>query len=166
MWFPQQFSIFGVSFLFCCFSARITAFWNFFRIISSENFPDQLVVDLMLQTTANVYAILSKNFFSYLQFLTKKYLLNETHCIGNNDEKMCFLHKDNYLILLWLWCIYEETGCILFSYQHLNCLLTQKVKVQQKVNMCKTSRRGQFVSTNKTEEWTKRSELLKGNSSG
>ena len=81
---------------------------------------------VMLQVTPSFYTIYSKNSLFTSANTYEKYTVSKEYCIVRHDDKMCFLPKCRYHILLigHIKELLQKLDAFCFNYQHVDCLYT------------------------------------------
>ena len=115
----------------------------------------------MLQVIPSFYTNCSKNspFFSANTY--EKNTVSKKYRIARHDDKMCFLPKCRYHIILIgnKKELLQKLDAFCFNHQHVDCLYTLfkyrfSGKMLSSVDNCLTIWRGQFILTSKTKERT------------
>ena len=116
---------------------------------------------VMLQVTPSFYTKCSKNNLFISAKTYEKFIVSKYYCIDRHDDKMCFLPICRYHIILIsnIKELLQKLVAFCFNYQHVDCLYTiLKYRFIGKIvvksgQVFDNLRRGQFISTSKTEEW-------------
>ena len=101
----------------------------------------------------------------YSAKIYEKIIVSKEYCIASHDDKMCFLPKCRYHIILIrnIEELLQKLDAFCFKYQYFACLYApfkyrfiDKIVVKRRVDKFLLMCGGQFISTSKTEEWTER----------
>ena len=81
---------------------------------------------VMLQVIPTFYTVYSKNSLFISTNTYEKFILSKEYCIVRHDDKMCFLPKCRYHILLIgnIKELLQKLDAFYFNYQHVDCLYT------------------------------------------
>ena len=82
---------------------------------------------VMLQVIPGFYTNYSKNsLFVSEKFCYEKFIVSKEYCIAGHDDKMCFLPKCRYHIILIgnIKELLQKLDAFCFNYQHVDCLYT------------------------------------------
>ena len=81
---------------------------------------------VMLQVIPSFYTIYSKNSLFNSANTYEKHIVSKEYCIVRHDDKMCFLPKCRYHILLIgkIKELLQKLDAFCFNYQHVDCLYT------------------------------------------
>ena len=81
---------------------------------------------VMVQVIPSFYTIYSKNRLFISANTYEKFIVSKDYCIVRHDDKMCFLPKCRYHILLIgnIKELLQKLDAFCFNYQHVDCLYT------------------------------------------
>ena len=123
---------------------------------------------VILQVIPSFYINVSKISLLISAHTYEKYIVSKEYCIARHDNKLCFLPICRYQIILIgdIKEFQEKLDAFCFNYQHVDCLYTLfkyrfSGNIFVKTGNCLILRRGRFISTTNTEEWTQCSALQK-----
>ena len=119
------------------------------------------MVAVMLQVTPSFQTVYSKNSLFLSANKYEGQILSKDYCIARHDDKMCFLSKCKYHVILIgnIKDSLQKLDAFCFNYEHLDCLIhfsgtASVAKLLSRVHNSSILCREQFISTSKTEEWT------------
>ena len=79
---------------------------------------------VMVQVIPSFYTNYSKNSLFIPANTYEEFIVSEEYCFGRHDDKMCFLPKCRYHIILIgnIKVLLQKLDAFCFNYQHVDCL--------------------------------------------